>query len=199
MADEETYAGTQALIHGLAGSAFERHELAEVGPQEWHCGRPKSGTYCFRVILRPGMVVIYGDVGEGIFRGGEAGDTLAWLRDAVDSPSYLLGKLRPAQREFYAGDTLSYAAELAAEEARGYPELWEEAKRLHRHGELTQHTWGEAVRNHTNDSDAYGAGMGHAGSAMWLAEALRWLVEHLPAGRGGEQVEALPDAPGVGG
>jgi hypothetical protein len=78
----------------LSREVFTHHVLTTEGLHRWRCGRPGDSMYSFRVIALPGVVIIYGDLGERIYR--HAGhNSLEWLRGAVQSPEYLLGKASP--------------------------------------------------------------------------------------------------------
>lgn len=182
----DTYEHARQTIQRCAARDFEQHVLDEVGPHEWHCHRPGTGISSFRVIVRPGTVIVWGDLGETILRGGEAGSTLHWLTQAVHSPEYLLEKDRTGQKAFYAGDVLDYARERAEDEDDpDYAERWgmvlDEVRRAHSWGTLNSHVWADTVMEHTYDADACSAGLYPATRALWLVEALRWFVEHLPA------------------
>lgn len=58
----------------------------------WLCRRPGSGMYHFRVVAGPGMLLVYGDVGNHILQNHDK-DMVKWLVDgAVNSTEYLIGK-----------------------------------------------------------------------------------------------------------
>jgi len=75
------------------------HEITEKGPGEYRWGQPGTNIYTVYIILRPGAVIIYGDVGEFIFRHSDD-NSLRWLKGAVKSRDYLLGKLRTHNKTY---------------------------------------------------------------------------------------------------
>lgn len=184
----ETFEAACHQIRGFAEKDFAQHVLTETGPNEWRCGRPNSGFYSFRVIVRPGCVIVYGDIGEGIFRGGEAGDMLGWLRGATGKGgyplTYLMEKVRPARKAFYAGDALEYARDAASDGSRGWKELYREARCRYTCLEFHEHAWSELLQEHAPESDAWSVAFHPSGEVIWLCEALRWFCAHLPAEAG---------------
>jgi hypothetical protein len=175
----DSFQETEATVKRLAAAAFTEHVAEQRGDKEWFCHKPRTGIYGFHVIIRPGAVVVYGDIGEAIFRGGEAGDTHGWLARAVESPGYLMSKIRPVQRRFYPDDAVRYAQERAGEAPR-WEKVHAEAKAMHKVGSLYEGSWGELVLAHTGDSEACSVGQNHPPDALWIVEGLRWLVRHAP-------------------
>lgn len=194
---EETRAATRATVSELAVEAFGAHALTEVRPWLWVCRRPNTWMYGFYVAVLPGCVVVMGDVGDGIFRMSEGSEAavVGWLRGAVGSWDYLLGKLTQRQETFYPGDVLAYLRQ-RADEARGddpggaggrrherLRDWLNDVEQYARGGDLHAHSWAELVNQHGGDTDDYGVGTGHAASAFWLAEALAAFVRLLEAWR----------------
>lgn len=174
----DTFSGMCVTLRRSAEFDFAKHVLTERGPGEWHCAAPGTGIGSFNIIVRPGVVLIWGDIGEGVYRGGEAGDMLGWLRGAVRSPDYLTEKLRTKKREFYPGDALAYARERAAEEGESakWREVLADAERLHRLRGLNERTWPDLVYHHTGDVDAVSVGFNYDARSRWLYEALWWFI-----------------------
>jgi len=86
-------------IDELAKEAFKDHVLREEGEGRWFCGRPGTGMYHFRLIVAPGCVLLYGDIGEAVFLCAEP-DALNWLlASAGGGRDYILGKSRQAVRD----------------------------------------------------------------------------------------------------
>lgn len=183
--DQGTYEGTLASIRQMVARDFSNHVLEVTGPQEYWCHRPGTGTNSFRVIVRPGMVCIYGDLGEAIFRGGEGsgnqGGTLGWLKRAVRSPHYLDEKLQPGREQFYPNDALTWARTYAEENGGLWRDLHQCAADLHADGGLDAHAWAELVYEYGGDSETGRIGQNTHRRTLILIEALRWLTEHLPA------------------
>ena len=183
----ETFEHQAATIRRIAEESFAAHEITVTGPGEFRCGKPGSGDMSFRLILRPGVIILYGDLGAAIFEPGTK-DPLAWLqRGAIGSRDYVLEKLRTARQDhFYPGDVLEYVRVLVEEE---YGPKWEaafvEAKRLHGYGELNPHTWYEIASEAGGDSEMGSYGQGYTAHSLWHYEALRWFCAHVDAAGGG--------------
>lgn len=188
----DTYEETVATISRLAKRDFASHVLRVDGPEEWFCHRPNTGAHCFRVLVRASLVMVAGDAGHGIFRGGEAKGTreytLSWVCEAVDSPEYLIEKLRPQPaKHFYPDDALDYAREAAADtsRSRAWLKVLREAERLRRGYDLSARTWADLVYCGTGDPEYCSIGLHHGPDSLWLVEALkcfdRLLREQAPA------------------
>lgn len=178
----DTYAATQADIRASAAEQFAGHQLTEVGPQEWLCRNPKDGNRAFHVLMREGMIVTWGDNGEGVFRVYGRGENLVgWLRGAVRSPHYLLEKLTTKQERFYPGDVLEWLqGNIDEDDGEAYRKAFQEASRAYEYGELHAYAWAEIAYESGFDSEVAGFGNHPDPAALWLVEALRWFVEHLP-------------------
>lgn len=121
------------------------------------CRSATSGYYWFHVVLAPGALFLYGDVGDLALRVSPPHDALGlrcWLRDATRDAvelDYLLGKSPHPEWEFGVGELRRYLREEAAEglkpaELRA---LREWGDHFH-HGEpITQEAWAEAWYNAT--------------------------------------------------
>src|SRR6267378_1809817 len=89
----ETEEKTRKDVARWAVDAFNYHSLTQVSEERWRVQTPGTWSSGFFVILAPGVIIVYGDIGEGIFCHSDH-DSLAWLRRAVQSPDYLLSKLK---------------------------------------------------------------------------------------------------------
>lgn len=154
-----------------------RVELKAYDPAvaRWMCKRPGSWTYGFNVVVWPGAIVIQGDVGEAMFscREPTVQDALAWLRGAVDSRDYLLGKLMAGSRDrvliwpFVENEL----ADMSAEDAARFREAWAEldAPDGRDYGRLMYELFG----------DTEGGCTDFGFRALWLAACLkRFMVLH---------------------
>jgi len=177
VADVGTYAETKSTVERLAADAFARHVLTQEGPGEWRCGREGTVIHSSRVLLRPGMVAVWGDLGEWILRHGDR-DSLGWLRGAVKSPDYLLEKVRAGKRsEFYPDDALAWLRSDEAVEAYGKDRVAKAREALEDFdsGPFSQDRWFDAC---------YGAACMDdpprfeypCASALWLVALLRKFV-----------------------
>lgn len=94
-------------ISHWAEESFRDHvltvEQATGSVRMWHCGKPGTGIYSFRVIAAPGFLCVYGDVGDGMLMAYDR-DLVPWLRGAVSDPHYLMSKMAKKQKEFNADE-----------------------------------------------------------------------------------------------
>lgn len=87
-----------------AAQAFEGHVLEQRGvatnqlaggestaPYLWRCGKPGTNVCSFWIAALPGCVALWGDIGSLMIPQWGAYD-IAWLRGAIDSLDYVLGK-----------------------------------------------------------------------------------------------------------
>ncbi len=62
--------------------AFANHVVTKEGEGRWHFGKPGTGIYHGRIITAPGTLILFGDLGELMFRPSSK-DALGWLRDCL--------------------------------------------------------------------------------------------------------------------
>lgn len=100
----ETIEQYRESIRSIAKEAFKSHcltsEQTEGPVRMWLCHQPGTGIYHFRVVAAPGFLAVYGDVGDGMVLMHDK-DPIPWLRGAVNSPDYLLGKMVKKQKLFF--------------------------------------------------------------------------------------------------
>jgi hypothetical protein len=200
----ETFEATWRYIRSTLTRELEGATIESPWPYEWLV---QGGAHRFHVIVRQSKVVVMGSLGHAIFRGGEALGTieytLEWLKEATqkgDYPlTYLCGKIRPLlEREFYAGDVLAYA-QANSDDDQEWGSVFEEASQLYDWGELSQGAWERAL-GRIQAGSGWECGLRYPSEQLWVTEALRWLMAHLPEGEGGElmtvpaglQVEVQP-------
>ena len=193
----DTYAETVALVAELSKKSFADHKLTLEGPNEWRCGKPFTVIYSFRVLLRPGAVVVWGDLGEWILRHGD-NDSLGWLRDAVHSSDYLLEKVQASKRpveEFYAADALALLKNVSEIEDNHGPVVAQKVVE-ELEGEdafsLTFEGWNRAWFD--AGADEWNRVEYPSASSLWLVELLRKFValESVSAGGGEEDRHGRP-------
>lgn len=123
MSRAERYKDVADTISHLAARSFEGFQLTyDARSRSWKCRHPAHGNHAFRVYLYPGLVVMWGDLGEYVFVHGDM-DSLRWFLDQGRKeekyPDYFLSKLRAiggsTAKEFYVGDAYSYLDERIAE------------------------------------------------------------------------------------
>lgn len=123
------------------------------GAWYYTCRSTKNGFYWFNVVVAPGVILLYGDVGELLLRvapGGGPRAMLRWLRDSTRDPielDYLLGKCPRPEWEFGEGELRRYLKteaeeSLTADQLRGLREWCTD--HVHDHEPITQATWAEA-------------------------------------------------------
>lgn len=174
----ETYKQAQETIAAVAADSFAAHQITVTKKGDYLCRRPGTGVYHFFVILRPGAVIVYGDIGDGIFLFSDA-DALKWLRGAVRSPGYLLEKLVTKTTDFYPGDAIEFAEEHAKEYEGKWREVYEWAVEANQCGELHAGSWGQQVYDEIGDAEACSIGTEPSSRCLWLVEALKWFVGHV--------------------
>ena len=117
-------------IINLAQEALKDHvitpEQTEGLVRMWSLCRPDMGIYWFRVIIAPGCIVVYGDVGDSMYNMHEH-DPLPWLRDAINSPEYLIGKMITKKEKFFPAEAYKILDEMK-EESQEETKVAEEIK-----------------------------------------------------------------------
>lgn len=80
---------------------FDGHEITRERFGVWHCGKKNTNNLSFYVVLAPGMLMLYGDIGEIIFL-PYAKNALQWAGSdtfRAEYPYYPMTKLSPQMRE----------------------------------------------------------------------------------------------------
>lgn len=94
--DSGTKKENRATIATIAGESLAGHaitpEQTEGPVRMWYCGRKGTGMYSYRVIAAPGMLLVYGDVGDYMLQANDR-DLIPWLRGAIKSENYVIGKM----------------------------------------------------------------------------------------------------------
>ena len=177
-----TYTDTKATVRRLAVELFADHALIKEGAREWRCGRKGTVVYSARILFRPGMIAVWGDLGEWILRHGDS-DSIGWLRGAISSPDYLLSKVQAGEKErFYPDDALAW---LRSEDAvhtygRQKIEVARESLDLYEPFSLTIEQWLRAC--YEAEMDDPPRFEKPCESALWLVELLRKFVALEAAG-----------------
>lgn len=170
----DTYAEVRKDIATFAARDFAQHVLAVEGPNEWRCGKAGTVISSFRILCRPGMVAVWGDMGEWILRHSDK-DSLGWLRGAVRSPGYLLSKVKAGEHlRFYAADAMASLDDPETVESWGADVIEKIREALPVIDELTQEKWLDACYSAPLDDppiEEY-----PTESAIWLVELLRKFV-----------------------
>lgn len=118
MSNRETSHEVAAKIAKMAAASFKDHALTSLRegvPSWWHVGKPGTNVYASRLIFAPGLICIYGDVGEMALRHSGA-SSIGWLRGSVGNTVYLLEKVqasKDAKERFYPGDARAWCEEMA--------------------------------------------------------------------------------------
>lgn len=124
---------TVATVQRLA-KVFDAFELKyEEETRSWRCRNPANGYHWFRLYFAPGVVFMWGDIGEFVWSVNDS-NALEWYlgqgAQEGDYPDYFLGKLRAVSgeagsTEFYVGDAYAYIDERVAEIRAEWDELVE--------------------------------------------------------------------------
>ena len=201
----ETKKERRATFERYAVDAFADHilkpEQTEGPVRMWLCHKPETGIYHFRVVAAPGMIAVYGDVGENILRAYDI-DLVPWLRGSVKSPDYLISKIVGAEKrkEFIEGEVEPMFANML--ECAGYdPALTDEdaeeqeedsyIKEAHRIIEETKenrnpdydsangHNFCEAFHSAGGDSELLDCLFDYDSDTLWTLNCLKKFVELL--------------------
>lgn len=92
-------------IEAHAATAFESHVLTVVcrddkgEPYAWRCNKAGTGIYGFWVMIGPGCIAQWGDVGGLMIAEGH-NYTLGWLRGAAHSMDYVMSKTRLQRTQY---------------------------------------------------------------------------------------------------
>jgi hypothetical protein len=184
----------RARIAEFAKECLSEHVLIPEQENEpvrmWLCRTPKKTSYWYRVVAAPGMVLIYGDVGDRMFQMYDR-DAVQWARGAKDSFDYLLGKIVGRHE-----DRLPEAiVELAKEElgaARDDDER-EHAQKVY-DAVVEAEKWGEDVFQTYYDASGGDfefacVGIDSDTSSLWAVHCLKKFVELLEARDGSGKKE----------
>ncbi|KKL79323.1 hypothetical protein LCGC14_2016010 [marine sediment metagenome] len=80
----------------MANEAFVDHKLVpeqiSTSLKMWYCGEKGTRMYSFRVIAGPGMLLVYGDVGNFMLQAHDH-DLIPWIRGAIKSENYVIRKM----------------------------------------------------------------------------------------------------------
>ena len=112
---ERTEKAVRESIAAMAAKSFEHHRITADGEGSFVCRKPGDSHYWFGVVVKPGMILVYGDIGEYVFRVSDR-DALGWFLTAGSAGSidYVLGKVRAsdgARREFMIDDARAMVTE----------------------------------------------------------------------------------------
>lgn len=115
---QDTKKQHRETVKEIAAKSLASHVLTpeqESGPvRMWLCHRPGSGAYHYRVVAAPGMLTIYGDIGDQIIQNYDR-DMVEWLLKAMDSPEYVMDKFTFKEKTFFPQEARSLLDEMVAE------------------------------------------------------------------------------------
>lgn len=180
--------GREAIAR-MAQESFAAHVIEARDTNRWRCAKPGTSTYSFNVILVPGLVVVYGDVGDAMLRTSyrDAAEIVAWLKGG--HWDYLCGKLmfKEAFREFYPDDAVDWVRDYvkscdeqgwgSEKSKRQWKRFLTDVERYREHGDLNEYEWHGLVNEMGLDVDAHGVGTGLSSGAFWTVECLHKFVE----------------------
>ncbi len=174
-------------IAAIAKNALKDHVLIteqDQGPvRMWYCGKPGTGMYSFRVIAAPGFICVYGDVGDGMLMAYDR-DLVPWLKDAIKSPDYLLGKMINKKEQFFPGDAEQLLKDMIEdstdeEDKKRNEELVEKIQDEWADGadDSTGYNFGKAIYNAGLDTELMDCTMDYCSDNYWTVECLKKFVE----------------------
>lgn len=83
------------LILSMAENRFDNHvctQTLDAGEwKAWRCQAPGTWNYGFNVMLKPGWLILDGDIGFVAF--SRTKDMLSWIRGAINDPDYIAEKV----------------------------------------------------------------------------------------------------------
>jgi len=88
-----------ALPEGMYRDDFKDHVIEPDGPDSYLYHQPGTWAYRCYIQFRHGYIIIYGDCGPFVFCPADK-DALAWAKGSIDSPDYVLGKLKTHSEAF---------------------------------------------------------------------------------------------------
>ena len=111
----ETRESRRLNIYSMAKESLAKHTIKQDADASdfrvWICRNPENTFYWYRIITVPGCLIIQGDVGNRIFTMYDR-DPVGWLRGAINSPDYVMGKCEDKHKEFIPGEARALLQEL---------------------------------------------------------------------------------------
>lgn len=187
-----------------SAKTFAEHTITQQLDQglfrSWRCQRPKSWNYGFDVTTIPGELIVTGDMGVMVFE--READMLGWLRQSINDPHYLAGKV---QRDIKIRE---YSSDLAKETIREcgqrikpdeYPSIYTSStgrmdyKQVKKRFKemLGSQSDLDVYDEHATKTALYESGFYDGGdfpsledytsSYLWIYSALKWFVANVPA------------------
>jgi hypothetical protein len=143
---------------------FDRHEITRERFGLWYCGARDTCNMSFRVVVAPGLLMLYGDAGEIIFLPNDR-NSLHWASGdtfRAEYPYYPMTKLSPQMRaqEFIPEDATRWVNEWIREarkqgdkeDARRYIKMAREWKdNLHGSDSEAETAWYALCQDHDVD------------------------------------------------
>lgn len=189
MASGERYKEAVSCVERQAVDAFARHVLTVKRPWLWKVSRPDSWVYGFFVVMAPGALIMYGDLGEAVFRmhAGSEKDVFEWTMRCTKDRYYVLSKIanREAFKKFYSGDAVEYAKSCLDEsKSQKDRDFYVEVQQRDADGDLSRDEFYRIAAEH-EQYDVPGFEEWSAG-AIWLHAALETFVRLTPEMPAGE-------------
>jgi len=141
--------------------------------------------YHYRVIAAPGMIMVYGDVGDGMAQNHDE-DMVGWLvKGAINSPDYVISKFTNRPKQFFPDEAINLLEQpiIDAEktgddddrvEAESFRdkvmELWD---REYGHG----HDFGKAFYEAGGEAECIDSAYDYEAGVYWTFECLKKFVE----------------------
>lgn len=114
-------------IAEMAVKTFAKHRISKGPGYSWRVGRPRSGSYAFRVTWAPGSLMVSGDLGSAVFSVWPSFDNPWRAAEFVQGCDfdYLMGKSN-LEREFDRDATVRAVLRCADDQQRwGDSGIWE--------------------------------------------------------------------------
>jgi hypothetical protein len=176
-------------VRRLAVDSFANHQVINERDGEWLCRKPGRSEYWFKVIARPGVLIVFGDIGDWILWMSDK-DPIRWAAAAARSPGYFFEKLHAApldgRDEFYPADLRAWLRDRLAgcrEDSAGAEHCQralDELDERESHNDYLTRNMAMEVMSECGFDDVYHLGVAPSARSYWLLEAMRWFTARVP-------------------
>lgn len=187
---DDTSAAHKTRVAQMTRNEFVFHRMTwDAKAHRWWLARPGTGFYSFSLYFGPGVVVMFGDIGDVVAQCNDH-NSLAWVLRCHEDHHYVLSKVRAigdgGKEEFFPGDAVQYVSDLISQ----YPEKDDDGEpdehnvkycaklravvddlRAGIHDDEPRRVWWEAWNEHMEDGDCPDL-MSPSSGALWFWHAL---------------------------
>lgn len=184
------YSIDRADIERFAVESFANHRIEQwCGPNDsnpktphvFRCSSPGTNSYSFTVVLSPGTICVWGDLGEWILRHSDH-DSYSWLTGAVNSPQYMISKIRAGEGNVFNPDEAIRMLNSWKEDEKScpYPDwvMREVCNYLEDMDGMSEDIWHLAWRE--AGADEVNPCLFPSCGALWLIQAMKCFIRLYP-------------------